>query len=60
MFHATRASPEDEFGAPAKLTELSDASTNEFPSWISADGCELLFTSNRSGDYDIWLARRAQ
>ena len=61
IFHATRASPSEPFGATSKIAELSGATTNEYPSWVSADGCQLLFTSNRGGaGYDIWLASRPQ
>jgi Tol biopolymer transport system component len=60
IFNATRASTSDPFGAPTKIGELSSASTDEFPTWVSSDGCQLLFSSNRpgSGSYDVWLARR--
>jgi hypothetical protein len=59
IFHATRTSPNDPFDAPTKLGELSDPATNEAPTWISADGCELLFTSDRAGaSYDVWTAKR--
>ncbi len=58
IFHATRASTSDPFGTPTKIAELSGASTNEFPTWISADRCQLMFTSNRDGGYDVWIASR--
>jgi hypothetical protein len=61
IFHATRSTPTEAFGAPVKLTELSDPSTNEYPTWLSADRCQLMFSSNRaggSGGYDIWIASR--
>ncbi|HUS29344.1 MAG TPA: hypothetical protein VMZ53_12585 [Kofleriaceae bacterium] len=61
IFRATRATPSGPFGAPVKVTELSDAATNEYPTWLSADRCQLLLTSNRPGgpaSYNIWLATR--
>jgi hypothetical protein len=63
IFHATRATPSGPFGTPAKLTELSDATTDEYPTWLSADRCQLMFTSNRSGGsggYNLWITTRPQ
>lgn len=59
IFHATRASTADPFGMPTKIAELSSATTNEYPTWVSADRCQLMFTSNRGGGYDVWIATRA-
>jgi Tol biopolymer transport system component len=61
IFHALRSVPNGPFGPPTKLVELSDPTTIEYPSWISPDRCEVMFTSNRSGGlgkYDVWIARR--
>ncbi|HEY5922711.1 MAG TPA: hypothetical protein VIV11_13610 [Kofleriaceae bacterium] len=60
IFHARRSSPSDAFTAPTKLTELSDASKDEYPTWLSSDRCDLMFTSNRSGNYDVWIVSRPQ
>jgi hypothetical protein len=40
---ATRASVNDAFGAPRKVTEL-DQGTEAFPSWVSDDNCRLYFS----------------
>jgi Tol biopolymer transport system component len=40
---ATRASVNDPFGAPRKVTEL-DQGTDIFPSWVSADNCRLYYS----------------
>ena len=48
------------FGTPTPVAELSTP-TCEFPTWVSADGCQILLTSNRPGGLglnDIWLAPR--
>lgn len=61
IFHAVRATPSGPFAAPLKLAELSDAATNEYPTWLSSDRCRLMFTSNRPGgpaSYNIWLTTR--
>lgn len=63
IFHATRSTPSDGFGAPARIAELSNATSDDFPNWVSPDRCQLMFTSNRgggSGGYDIWIATRSQ
>ncbi len=59
-FVATRASVASSFGAATQVAELSTPAC-EFPTWVSADGCQILLTSNRPGGLglnDIWLATR--
>jgi len=63
IWHATRATTADGFGAPAMLSELSGTTSEDFPTWVSADRCTLLITSDRAGgngSYDIWIATRPQ
>ncbi len=63
IWHATRASTADGFGTPVMVAELSGTTSEDFPSWISADRCTLLFTSDRAGgngSYDIYIATRPQ
>jgi len=63
IWHAVRTSTADGFGAPTKVTELSTDAIEDFPNWISADRCTILFSSDRSGGnggYDIWMATRPQ
>jgi hypothetical protein len=59
IYRATRASLSEAFGAPSVVTELA-APTNEGPTWISPDGCTLVFTSSRAGagGYDLWMTTR--
>jgi hypothetical protein len=43
------------------VTELVKEGANNLPSWLSADGCRLFFSSNRGGgkgNYDIWQAEK--
>jgi hypothetical protein len=61
---ARRASASDVWGAPEKVSEVSTAFA-DWPTWVSADGCELWVTSNGAfGDagsskaFDPWAARR--
>lgn len=63
IFHATRSTINDGFGTPRVVAELSDSASSEHPSWVSADRCQLMFTSDRvggSGRVDIWIATRPQ
>jgi hypothetical protein len=57
---ARRSSRTAPFGTPTNVTELNSAQLDE-PSWVSADGCRILFASSRpggKGDRDIWMATR--
>jgi len=57
IYVAHRSTTGDGFGAPSRVDELS-TSDCEYPTWVSADGCQLLFTSTRPGGlggYDIYV-----
>jgi len=41
IYVATRASRADDFGAALRLTELEVANDDNYPDWISADGCTM-------------------
>jgi Tol biopolymer transport system component len=61
VWHAQRRSVTDPWDAPAPVTEVNGAVSNEGPTWVSGDGCELVFTSDRTdgaGSYDLWIASR--
>ena len=55
IYVARRASVSDNFGAPVNLAELNTG-TNDFPTWISDDGCVLYLMSGTM--YDIYYATR--
>jgi Tol biopolymer transport system component len=62
IWTATRAAATGTFGAITNVTELNSTDF-EHPSWLSADGCRIYFTSRRagaSGGHDIWVADRPQ
>ena len=59
IYHATRSSPSATFGTPKAVTELN-SSNIELISWLSPDRCTVLFSSDRLGTYDIWMATRPQ
>ena len=54
---ATRASRSVGFDAPRVVAEVSSAS-EEHADWISADRCRLYFSSNRAGDWDLYVATK--
>jgi Tol biopolymer transport system component len=58
IWTATRTSTASPFGAPSHVDELA-SSSQDFPTWISPDGCRMYFWSGRSSsDFDIWQATR--
>lgn len=62
IWHATRSTPTDGFGAPTAVTELNVADQT-YPAWLSPDRCTLYFTGKRpngSGGQDLWVASRPQ
>lgn len=44
------------FGTPTAVLELNTA-INEYPGWLSADGCRLYYVTSSNGD-DVWVASR--
>jgi hypothetical protein len=53
----TRPSRESSFAAPTNLAEVN-SSSNDYPSWLSADGCRLYLYSDRSGTLHVYEATR--
>jgi Tol biopolymer transport system component len=49
IFVSTRTSTSGTFGSPKPVNELNDSAMDDRPSWVSADGCALVFHSNRAG-----------
>ena len=62
IWRATRPQASDvDFTPREELKELEVIDTDTQPTWISGDGCHLLFVSNRgggAGGFDIWEARK--
>lgn len=63
VFVARRASKSAPWGAPVRVDELA-STVADWPSWISADGCEIYVSSNRTQndagtpDHEFWTATR--
>jgi len=58
---AKRASLDDSWGEPVNLGPLVNGSKSNWSHGISADGLELYFEANRSGNYggvDLWVTAR--
>lgn len=56
IFKATRATTAANFGSAELVPELYVNGVFHQPTWISPDGCEMLFVSQRSGGTRIWRA----
>ena len=50
IWHATRKSTADKFGAPVKDDSVNEAGTSCSPTWISPDLCTLYFSTNSSNE----------
>ena len=60
VYVARRASPNDEFGPPERVAELSEPGASDNPTWVSADECTIYFESTRRPNTsgDVWMAER--
>jgi hypothetical protein len=59
LWFATRASASEPFSTPVPLASLNTTSA-EWKAYLSPDGCELHFASDRSGNWDLYRARLQQ
>jgi hypothetical protein len=58
---ATRLDTLGAFSSLRPVENVNLSTANDVPSWVSRDGCLLVFRSNRpggSGGEDLWLAKR--
>lgn len=53
----TRSSITAKFGTPIALTDFN-TDTDDYPTWVSADGCRIVIQSYVSGDSDLYFAER--
>ena len=54
----TRATTSDPWDSPVNLGPAINSSLYDNDPSISADGLCIFFSSDRTGDYDLWLSRR--
>jgi WD40-like Beta Propeller Repeat len=57
IYLADRPSPDADFAPPVRIDELSSPSRDEDP-WVSPDGRLIVFSSDRTGDQELYWARR--
>lgn len=60
IWMAKRSTVMDGFGLPVNVQEVS-STVNDWPSWLSNDGCRLYIASDRpggAGSHDFWVATR--
>ncbi|MFC1634808.1 LamG-like jellyroll fold domain-containing protein [Planctomycetota bacterium] len=58
---AKRETIDDDWSAPVNLGPLVNGGSNDWTAYVTPDGLELYFCSERSGGYgslDMWVARR--
>ena len=56
LYFATRASISDPFGPSMPLASINNPTTLEGDAAFSPDGCELFFSTTRTGQRDIYVA----
>jgi hypothetical protein len=57
IYVATRPAPNMAFSSARRLDTINDPTATEQDIALSADGCELWFTSDRDGNDDLWVTR---
>jgi hypothetical protein len=58
LFVAQRSTPNGDFGPPTPLETLNTSTAAERDPWVSPDGHEIYFTSDRTGNLQIYHATR--
>jgi len=58
IYVAERTDTTAPFGPPRTVTELASSKTQN-PTWLSPDLCRLYFESDRTSNFDIYVAERA-
>jgi len=62
IYMTTRTTKNDPWGPPVNLGAKVNSSASDGEMWVSTDGLELYFKSDRLGGYgagDVWVTRRA-
>ncbi len=58
IYTSTRSVTSQPWATPTLVTELATFGPNVITSWISPDGCRLYFSSDKSGNYDLYVASK--
>ncbi|MNC99177.1 hypothetical protein D3C83_173710 [compost metagenome] len=56
LFYATRTNKAIPFSAPVAIPSVHGTTGRETDAELSSDGCELYFSSTRSGTKDLYVA----
>lgn len=56
IYYSHRATLDDTFSAPRSIRGVNSSGDDRDP-WLSLDGKRLYFSSDRSGDFEIWMAK---
>lgn len=56
LYYATRASRADRFGPPVTIPMVNGGTGRQTDAELSADGCELYFSSTRTGTKELYVA----
>ena len=59
LYVSRRKSLDDDWGVAENIGTVINSSANEEAAHVTADGLSLYFNSNRGGDNDLFVARRA-
>lgn len=55
IYYSHRTTLDDAFSAPRSIRGVNSSGDDRDP-WLSLDGSRLYFSSDRSGDFEIWMA----
>jgi Tol biopolymer transport system component len=58
IYAATRDDPSQPFSMPVPLPAVSQPAGNDWPVWLSPDGCDLYYISKVSGVSTLYVAQR--
>lgn len=56
LYYATRADKDAAFGTPIRVPTVNANGANDGDPTLSADGCRLYFASDRSGNWELYVA----
>jgi hypothetical protein len=60
LFVAERPAPSGPFGAPLSVLGTNIGNQDDSDPFVTADGCELYFASDRGGSMDLYVAKRLE
>jgi hypothetical protein len=61
LYEATRGTINALWSTPTVVPEFASSSSgNVLPGWISTDGCRLYLSSDKGGDFDLYVATKSK